>query len=531
LLAGAPDAPISLDPKGTENLLLPERQFRIIEVLSKADKKVLEVNELSRQLGTDPSALMRDLAELEAKGLIRTSKRYIIKAKLTEEGEKFVKKGFPEERLLKKLLEVGEEVPLSTIFSQSFRERAELSTDEVKIAINHLIRLRAIRIERGSVKLASKEEIEGILARIRSEREGLRKLRDATLSQVDDTVQFFRRRKLIELREKTILEVGLTDKALEMLERGQIRSGIVVTRLTPELIVSGKWRSAIFKKFDLRVDVPTVYPSRKHPYMELLDDIREILASMGFEEVKGPHVELEFWNFDSLFQAQDHPAREIHDTFYLKFPKRGSVSDKDLLERVKRTHENGWITGSKGWGYKWSPEKALKLILRTQTTAVSMRVIYERGEGEYRCFSLDRVFRPETLDPTHSMEFYQLEGIIVGRRVTFRNLLWFFNEFAKKLGLGWVKIKPAYFPFTEPSVEGFIKHPKLGWIEVFPGGMFRPEVLYPLGVKNCNVAAWGIGIDRIAMAMLEIDDIRDLFSQRIDFLREKPVPIIRSLWR
>ncbi|RLE80475.1 MAG: hypothetical protein DRJ51_05780, partial [Thermoprotei archaeon] len=242
-------------------MLLPERQFRIIEVLSKADKKVLEVNELSRQLGTDPSALMRDLAELEAKGLIRTSKRYIIKAKLTEEGEKFVKKGFPEERLLKKLLEVGEEVPLSTIFSQSFRERAELSTDEVKIAINHLIRLRAIRIERGSVKLASKEEIEGILARIRSEREGLRKLRDATLSQVDDTVQFFRRRKLIELREKTILEVGLTDKALEMLERGQIRSGIVVTRLTPELIVSGKWRSAIFKKFDLRVDVPTVYPS------------------------------------------------------------------------------------------------------------------------------------------------------------------------------------------------------------------------------------------------------------------------------
>ena len=145
------------------------------------------------------------------------------------------------------------------------------------------------------------------------------------------------------------------------------------------------------------------------------------------------------------------------------------------------------------------------------------------------CFSLDRVFRPENLDAKHSMEFYQLEGIIVGRQVTFRHLIGFFDELARRLGLGKVKVKPAYFPFTEPSVEGFIKHPKLGWMEVFPGGMFRPEVLIPLGVRESNVAAWGIGIDRIAMTILGIDDIRQLFSSDLAFLRNMKKPFIGSL--
>ncbi|RLI99201.1 MAG: phenylalanyl--tRNA ligase subunit alpha, partial [Candidatus Aenigmatarchaeota archaeon] len=195
------------------------------------------------------------------------------------------------------------------------------------------------------------------------------------------------------------------------------------------------------------------------------------------------------------------------------------------------THENGWITGSKGWGGTWDPRRALRLILRTQTTAVSARSLYARGDGEYMLFSLDRVFRPENLDPKHSMEFYQLEGIIVGEKVTFRHLIGFFNEMARRLGLGKVMIKPAYFPFTEPSVEGFIKHPKLGWIEVFPGGMFRPELLLPLGIKKSNVAAWGIGVDRIAMTVLGIDDIRLLFTQDLDFIRNAGVPIIDSLIR
>jgi len=240
------------------------------------------------------------------------------------------------------------------------------------------------------------------------------------------------------------------------------------------------------------------------------------LVAMGFEEVKGPHVELEFWNFDALFQAQDHPAREIHDTFYVE-NKLEARLNPELIERAGKIHEAGWR-------YKWDPLKTLKHVLRTQTTAVSVRTIYERGEGEYRVFTIDRVFRPETLDAKHSMEFYQLDGIIVGRNITFKHLLAFFKEFSATLGIREVWFKPGYFPFTEPSVEGYIKHPKLGWIEVYPGGMFRPEVMEILGAPGVKAIAWGIGIDRLAMTVLGLDDIRDLFNRDLEFLRRQPYP-------
>ncbi len=507
-------------------MLIPEKQYKILLILAKEDGR-LRVEELSKKLSVDPSVLMRDLAELENMGLIDTEKITAYEIRLSDEGKRYLSKGFPEERLLKALLKQGKSIPLSIVFSDKFLGEFQLERKEAKIGLSHLISLKTAKVKNGILELTG--DPDRALAEIRDLRLKLKDLDGVTTTKLKDYIIYFKRRRLIDVRDRKILEIGLTKKATLLLKEGKLKPVNVVTRLTPELILTGEWRSVYFKKFDLSVEIPELYPARKHPYMELLDEIREILVSLGFEEVKGPHVELEFWNFDVLFQAQDHPAREIHDTFFLKKPSKGTLNDKDLIEKVKETHENGWKTGSKGWGYKWSLEKALKLILRTQTTAVSMRALYEKGEGEYRCFSLDRVFRPETLDPTHSMEFYQLEGIMVGENVTFRNLLWFFNVLADKLGLGRVKIKPAYFPFTEPSVEGFIKHPKLGWIEVFPGGMFRPEVLRPLGIEKCNVAAWGIGIDRIAMALLDIDDIRDLFSPRISFLRGRKVPLIKSL--
>ena len=507
-------------------VLLPERQYEIVELLVSRRGRV-ELGDLSSSLGLDPSALMRDLAELEAKGLLEVERDYRYRVELTEEGLRYVKLGLPEERLLRTLAETAE------LSLDALRKRPEdfgLAREEVPIAIQHLIKRRVISASGGVLRLAvGREEIADVLKELERDREKLKCLRGAEVEELEE-LRDFRKRGLLKIKRVARISVRPTARCLELFERGKVARGRLVTRLTPEIIETGEWRRVLFKKYDLTIEVPTVHPVRKHPYMELLDEIREVLEAMGFEEVRGPHVELELWNFDALFQAQDHPAREIHDTFYLRYPERGRFGDGELLERIGRTHEDGWITGSRGWRYKWDPERALRLILRTQTTAVSVRTIYERGEGEYRCFSLDRVFRPETLDPKHSMEFYQLEGIIVGRRVKFKHLLGFFREFADSLGLGEVKIKPAYFPFTEPSVEGFIRHPRLGWIEVFPGGMFRPEVLMPLGVEECNVAAWGIGIDRIAMFLLEVDDIRDLFSKDLQFLRRKPIPLIRSLY-
>ena len=483
-----------------------------------------DIEEVARRLNVDRNALMRRIAEMERRGLLRTTKEEIEIIELTNEGKEYVKKGLPEELVLNIIVE-KEKVNIKELYD--IAKAKGMDREVVDIGIMHLARLSVVKISKGYVTLV-REKIEEVKQDRRRFREFLSNLALGKIRfEENKYVKEARRRRLIQVKKKSRLIISVTDSAKAMMDRGDIVVAELVTRLTPELIASGKWREVIIKPYDLSVEVPEVFPGRKHPYMEFLDQIREILVSMGFEEVKGPHIELEFWNFDVLFQAQDHPAREIHDTFFLRRPRFGMVKDVELMERVKRTHEDGWITGSKGWRYKWNPKKALRLILRTQTTSVSVRTLRKVGDKNYKAFSLDRNFRPEALDATHSMEFYQCEGIVVGRDLNFRHLLGFLKEFSKRLGLEKVKFKPAYFPFTEPSVEGYVFHPSLGWIEALPGGMFRPEVLAPLGIKY-RVLAWGIGIDRLAMVVLGLDDIRDLFNLNVGFLRSRPNPIIPS---
>ena len=503
---------------------LPPRQKRIVdEVLRGA----ASVDEVAERLHVKREDLMRDIEELRARGLIRVEKRSHAYYELTGEAQKYLESGLPEARVLMVLEKAGRPVKREELSSEAERLGVRLSPKEASIGVSQLARTGALKFTPEGIVLGSPEKAREAVSKTA---EALRRLKSG--EPVDEKVlSELRRRKLVTRRERAELLLSPTDTLRFLEERGMIKVGRVITTLTPEDIESGAWREAYFKPFDLSVEPPTPSYGRKHPYLEFLDWIREILVSMGFEEMKGPHVELELWNFDALFQAQDHPAREIHDTYFVKGRPRGRFGDAEYMERVARTHRDGWLTGSRGWGYEWDPERALRLVLRTQTTAVSMRTIYSRGPGEYMCFSLDRVFRPENLDAKHSMEFYQLEGIIVGRHVTFRHLLGFFREMARRLGLGEVKVKPAYFPFTEPSVEGFIKHPHLGWIEVFPGGMFRPEVIEPLGLKGFNVAAWGIGVDRIAMTVMGIDDIRLLFTQDVEWIRSQPRPLIREMLR
>ncbi|ABL78350.1 phenylalanine--tRNA ligase subunit alpha [Thermofilum pendens] len=503
-----------------KRVFLPARQKRILDaVLSGAS----DLDEIAGRLGARREDLMRDVEELRARGFVEVERREVERLSLTREGEEYLEKGLPEERLLA-LLEARGAVRRGEVAALARELGVELGEEEAQIAFSHLARAGAVSFSGDEVRLSDPEKAR---RHVESVKESLLAVKQGRQPPLD--VSYLKRRRLVEPRRYAVILLRPSEAARRLAAEGLLAEARVVTELTGELIVSGGWREVVFKEFDLSVEVPQAGFGRKHPYLEFLDWVREILVSMGFEEMKGPHVELELWNFDALFQAQDHPAREIHDTYFVKGGATGRVGDEELLRRIALTHENGWVTGSKGWGYKWDPARALRLILRTQTTAVSARTLYARGEGEYMCFSLDRVFRPENLDAKHSMEFYQLEGIIVGRRVTFRNLLGFFQEMSRRLGLGEVKVKPAYFPFTEPSVEGFIKHPKLGWIEVFPGGMFRPEVLAPLGLRGVNVAAWGIGIDRIAMTVLGVDDIRVLFSQDLEYIKSSPRPLPLSL--
>ena len=247
--------------------------------------------------------------------------------------------------------------------------------------------------------------------------------------------------------------------------------------------------------------------------------MREIMLEMGFTEIKGQVIQSSFWNFDALFQPQDHPAREMQDTFYLD--SKAEIPD---YSRVKEMHECGGTTGSCGWGGRWSPEIARQEVLRTHTTGVTIKYLHDHPEPPLKAFGIDRVYRREAIDATHTPEFEQLEGIIMDRGVSFRHLLGFLKEFYNKMGFEEVRFRPGYFPYTEPSVEPEVFIDGLGWVELGGAGVFRKEVTSPFGIEH-PVLAWGLGVSRVAMLKLGLKDLRLLYQSDIEWLRQTPVSV------
>ncbi len=292
--------------------------------------------------------------------------------------------------------------------------------------------------------------------------------------------------------------------------------------LRPELLLSGAWKERPFRPYDVRADVPFVTGARPNPYVAWLEEFEEVLIGLGFEQAEGPLLETEFWNNDVLFMPQDHPARSIHDALSVEGVE-GHPPRADLLARVAAVHEGRPITGESqpvgaGWSGRYDPTIASRPTLRSQTTAVSARFLARQPAPPFRMFSLDRNFRRESVDASHHIEFHQAEGIVGEPGLSIRHLVGVFRSLSEAIGIRDLKIRPSYFPFTEPSIEGYVRHPTLGWIEVFPGGLFRPEVLRPLGI-GVPVIAWGIGVMRLAMVSLGANDIRELFSDDLASLR------------
>ncbi len=308
-----------------------------------------------------------------------------------------------------------------------------------------------------------------------------------------------------EARRSIVLRVKVNP------EEALARARVEAAGLTRDMLKSGEWRRLRFKTYNVKAEPPRVLPARRHFLAEFIERLRDILRELGFREVRGPLVELELFNFDVLFQAQDHPAREIHDSLWIKSPRRGDLSGySDLVERVASVHE-------RGWKYRWSSEVASRYILRSQTTAVSARILATRPNPPARFFTVGKVFRSDAVGPTRLPEFHQLDGIEGDEGYTFRDLLGRLDEIASMLGLK-LKFKPAYFPFTEPSVEGYVRLPNGRWLELFGAGMFRPEVLEAVGV-DYPVGAWGFGIERLAMAFYGVSDIRKLYTRDVDEVR------------
>jgi len=288
-----------------------------------------------------------------------------------------------------------------------------------------------------------------------------------------------------------------------------------VAELTAEMLKDGSWRSTSFKPYNFApgAGAPPL-GGHLHPLLKVREQFRQIFLTLGFSEMDtGNFVESSFWNFDTLIQPQQHPARDAHDTFFLASPAKMLTAPEPYVARVRTMHEHGGH-GSCGYRYAWRRSEADKNVLRTHTTAASARLLYQVAQREgpwqpVKVFSCDRVFRNEAVDRTHLAEFHQVEGVIADRGLTLGHLMGVLGEFFRRLGMTQLRFKPAYNPYTEPSLEIFAFHPMLKrWVEVGNSGMFRPEMLRPMGAgipEDVNVIAWGLSLERPTMILYGVD--------------------------
>ncbi|OPY31282.1 MAG: Phenylalanine--tRNA ligase alpha subunit [Methanomassiliicoccales archaeon PtaU1.Bin124] len=345
---------------------------------------------------------------------------------------------------------------------------------------------------------------------------------DRPETELDMTVvqQLKTRQELIT--EKLVISrtFGITDLGKEVVSLG-IELKEEVAQLTPELIQTGKWKEVSLRRYDIKTFAPAQYAAKKHPLTRIGDEIRRIFVQMGFTEIEDEFVQPAFWNMDALFTPQDHPARDMQDTFYLGWPKTVPLDDEGVVSKVKAVHENGGDTGSLGWRSKWSRDEAERALLRTHTTVNTIRYLSKHPDPPAKVFSIGRIFRNEAIDATHLPEFMQIEGIIVEEGASFDMLVGVLKEFYQRMGFDIIRFRPGPFPYTEPSLEIEVFYNNR-WMELGGAGVFRPEVASPLGLKY-PVLAWGLGFERLAMLRWNLKDIRELYVTDLDLLRSSPI--------
>ena len=332
-------------------------------------------------------------------------------------------------------------------------------------------------------------------------------------------VDLIKRRLIVAIQSKSVLyritEAGLSAASGEQPVQEHIEN------LTPDILSSGSWKGKALRPLNVQAEAPRFYPGRTHPVRDFINEVRDVYVSMGFTELEGNSIYPAFWNFDALFIPQDHPSREMQDTFYLKGLSESGLRHAGTVQKVAAVHENGWTTGSRGWGYEWRIEEARRLVLRTHNTVLTLKSLATTGEKEKRVFAVSKVYRNENQDYKHLIEFHQMDGVIVGEGLTLRHLMGFLSEFYKKLGMKDVRFWPTYFPYTEPSLEvvGYSEAAK-DWVELSGSGVFRPEVTWPVGVK-VPVLAWGPGIERLMLLRYGLDDMRALYQGDLRWLRRR----------
>ena len=490
----------------------------VLEALADEDDRTIAA--VAAAIDEKPETVTGAAFALEDDGLVRVDEAERTTVSLTPEGTDYEHEGLPERRLYDAAVEqagADTPVPLGDVLAT-----VEFAGAEIDIALSNLARKGLGSIEDGQLTVVDDpppDEEAAALAAIAGDEAD--EVDDAVLDQLE-------RRNLVATSTDTERTLSLRSAGADAVEEG-LEVAEEIGPVTPELLISGEWERAEFRPYNVTADPPPEIGGRVHPLRQMAERVKDVLIGMGFREMDGPHVDADFWINDCLFMPQDHPARTHWDRFALEEPERIDELPAELVERVESAHREG--VGDDGEGYRspWDEEFARTLALRGHTTSLSARYLSGREIGSLeppqRFFSVEKVYRNDTLDATHLLEFFQIEGWVMADELSVRDLMGTFTEFYEHFGITDLEFKPHYNPYTEPSFELFGTHPRTGeLIEIGNSGIFRPEMLEPLGVE-ADVMAWGLALERLLMLVTGAEDIRDVHGTLVDleYLRTEEV--------
>ena len=499
---------------------------QVLELLSTLDDFV-RIGELAARLERDQSPVMAACAELSSGEFVTMHERAFDEISLDEIGERFVDAPLPEREVFSVLSNAGGRCALREI-----PEHCTLDAGQVGQTIRWLGQKKLAGKEGGDLvlldgaadRIAMPQPDERLLAALRDGRTARADELRGEGIDVDAALKLLSKRKgFITIKSRTDRSVSITDAGRDLL-KSAAPAKASVTQLTPEMLSDGSWRNVNLRPYDVTLAAKKLYPGKEHAFQRTLDKVRRVFLEMGFTEIVSPWIESSFWDFDALFQPQDHPARDMQDTFYISKPDRARLPDDALVDRVRATHEDGGESGSTGWRYRWQRERAHKPVLRTHTTAATIRALWRHTQGTPgKYFVIGPVFRRETVDFKHLPVFHQVDGIIVDEHASLATLLGTLGAFYAKMGFPKVQFRPSFFPYTEPSAEVHALLPARDeFVEMGGSGIFRPEVTRPLGITD-RVLAWGLGLERLAMLIHNLDAIGDLYFATMPWLREEPL--------
>ena len=479
-------------------------------------KEKNDFNELVSETRLKDVEVMRALQWLQNKNLIEIKEDIKELIASDKNGEIYAKKGLPEKRFL-------EAIKTKPLNLTDIIKSSNLEKEEASASIGVLKSKQAINIDDGKFKITkeglnelSKEtDEEKFLKKLLKDRIETNKLNESEKIVVTNLQK---RKNIIKTEINKIKTITLTKLGKDVIKEDLDKE--VLETLTPSLLSTGNWKDKTFRRYDVTGELPKIYGGKRHFVKTATDYAKKIWLNMGFKEMTGTFTNTSFWNFDALFTAQDHPVREMQDTFFVGM--EGKLPEKTTVNKIKHAHEKG-TEGSLGWRYDWKEDEAKKVVLRTHTTVLSAQTIAKLKSNDLpqKYFALGRCFRNETMDWSHLFEFNQTEGIVIDPNANFRHLLGYLKQFFKQMGFPDARFRPAHFPYTEPSVEIDVWHPiRNKWMEIGGAGIFRPEVVEPLLGKFVPILAWGPGFDRIILEYYNITDIRELYQNDIKQLRE-----------